>query len=243
VTFWDQSSENNITSLSTHHYTCFNETGVCSSLAYAFYYDPIGRLNYINLMGGKGIEDALEEMLYSNNVNTKDSIMKLGIELWYKKYMLSYDSYIDDTIYCNDRSIRSMGGFNPDGGGMASLLIFRGYPLGTDLSCANITDKFSISNSSAQLTYKVGLMSALEMNLLNQNSARKSGQSYWLFSPGRFGNQYAIHYSTDVNGDLGTIYTNSVYGVRPAISLIPGIEYTSGDGSMANPYVVDTNNN
>ncbi len=81
------------------------------------------------------------------------------------------------------------------------------------------------------------------MNLLNQNSARKSGQSYWLFSPGRFGNQYAIHYSTDVNGDLGTIYTNSVYGVRPAISLIPGIEYTSGDGSMANPYVVDTNNN
>ena len=32
-------------------------------------------------------------------------------------------------------------------------------------------------------------------------------------------------------------------GVRPTISLIPGIEYTDGDGSMANPYVVDTSGN
>ena len=30
------------------------------------------------------------------------------------------------------------------------------------------------------------------------------------------------------------------YGVRPAISLKPRIEYISGEGSMANPYIVAT---
>jgi hypothetical protein len=28
-------------------------------------------------------------------------------------------------------------------------------------------------------------------------------------------------------------------GVRPAVSLIPGIGYSDGDGSMANPYKVE----
>ncbi len=31
-------------------------------------------------------------------------------------------------------------------------------------------------------------------------------------------------------------------GVRPAISLRPGIEYLEGDGSMDSPYIIDTDN-
>jgi hypothetical protein len=198
----------------------------------------------MSLTGVNDIETALTNMLSSNNVNTKNSTMKLGIDAWYKKYLLPYDSYIDDTIYCNDRSIRSLGEFNPDGGGVTSsssnYLKFKESNVGTGLSCTNVTDKFSVSNSSAELTYKVGLMSSPEMNLLNQSNARKTGQVYWLVSPLYFINYGAYGRYVTSDGSWGGYYVDFAYGARPAVSLIPGIEYTSGDGSMANPYVVDT---
>ncbi len=239
VTFWDTLDSGNITSLSTHHYTCFDTTGVCSTLSYVEY-NYNGKLFYIDLTGGKDVDDILEEMLSANNVNTKNSIIKTGIDAWYKKYLLSYDNYIDDTIYCNDRSIRSLGGFNPNGGSVTSYLQFKEYSVGSDLSCANVTDKFSISNSSAQLTYKVGLMSVPEMNLLYNENARKTGEDYRLVTPYYF----SANSSDRILTSQGYWNTGSVvsdpYGARPAVSLIPGMRYSSGDGSMANPYVVDT---
>ncbi len=246
VTFWDTIDSSNTTSLNTHHYTCFDATGVCSTLSYVYYKgtgSDDGRLHYINLTGGKGVEDALEEMLSASNVNVKNSTIKTGIDAWYKKYLLPYDSYIDDTIYCNDRSIKALNGFNPNGGTLTGYLQFKEYTVGTDLNCTNITDRFSASNSSAQLTYKVGLMSLPEVNLLNQTNARKTGQYYWLVSPSHFSSGSATVRLVDSAGTL-TLSNGVGYakGLRPAVSLIPGMRYSSGDGSMANPYVVDTNN-
>jgi uncharacterized membrane protein required for colicin V production len=50
-----------------------------------------------------------------------------------------------------------------------------------------------------------------------------------------------VAYSRRVNavGDLFNGYVDVAYGVRPAVSLTPGIEYSDGDGSMANPYKVE----
>ena len=78
-----------------------------------------------------------------------------------------YDDYIEDTIFCNDRSIRNLNGWNPDGGSTSSCLQFKEYNSTSDLSCTNTTDKFSVANTLAQLTYKVGLATSPEMNLLN----------------------------------------------------------------------------
>jgi hypothetical protein len=43
------------------------------------------------------------------------------------------------------------------------------------------------------------------------------------------------------NGDFDYTSTNSENGLRPVISLRPGMSYDGGDGSMDSPYVVDTN--
>ncbi len=184
----------------------------------------------------------------ANDVNTNDSTIKKGVEAWYKKYLLSYDNYVDDTVYCNDRSTVSLGVFTQNGGdiirGESNYLQFNGYYGGfsglnpRDLSCANITDKFSVSNNSAKLTYKVGLATLPEMNLLNQGNARVTGQKYWILSPSYYSNGSYMNY-VDTNGSF--IGGKDEYGVRPAISLKPGLKYSSGDGSMANPYVVDLN--
>ena len=191
---------------------------------------------YINLTGGKSVEDAQNEMLLNNNINQINSTIKIGIDAWYKKYMTMYTSALEDTIFCNDRSIRNIGGWNPDEGNVTSALEFNGY--NNNMSCSNITDKFSLANSNAQLTYPVGLLNYSEAKLVNAYKVLKTGQDWWLNSPYDFSFDRALVLTVGTYG-YSTNDADHDYGVRPTISLKPGTEYKAGDGSMENPYIVE----
>ena len=231
---------NNMNNISTHHYMCVEYgTKSCAEVAYVYYYTGSGTMHYITLRDGvTTVDKALEDMLTKNTTN---STMKSGVDAWYKHYLLEdYDDYIEDTIFCNDRSIRALNGWNSDGGMTNTYLQFKEYSDISDLSCTNTTDQFSVSNNNAKLTYKVGLMSSPEMNIMNNSNARKTGQYYWLVSPYYFSNgSSAIGRGVDTNGNMNSSFVNDAVGVRPAVSLTPGIEYSDGDGSMANPYKVE----
>ena len=82
-------------------------------------------------------------------------------------------------------------------------------------------------------------MSSPEMNIMNNRNALKTGQYYWLVAPGYFGINSAGGRHVDENGYMNRNGVSHAYGVRPAVSLTPGIEYSDGDGSMANPYKVE----
>ena len=224
-------------------YTCWNTTGECTTLSYIYYVSGTTSY-YVNLTDGKSIEEAKNEMLYNNDVNTINSTMKSGVDAWYKHYLLEdYDDYIEDTIFCNDRTQRNAdaNGWNPNGGSVSTYMYFKEYNVTSDFSCTNTTDRFSVSNPSAALTYKVGLMSSPEMNILNNNNARKTGQWYWLASPYLFNTgSGAFGRFVVTNGSMNYYYVNYTNGVRPTISLKPGTIYSNGDGSMTNPYVVAT---
>ena len=196
---------------------------------------------YILLENGvETVDTTLNEMLYDNNVNTKDSAIKKLIEEWYYNNLREYDEYLEETIYCNDRSIRNIAGWKDDGGNPDSYLLFKEYNSISDLSCSNETDKFSISNNKAKLKYKVGLTSKSEMNLINNSIARKTGASYWLGSPYSFYiNDARVRY-VNTDRDLAGDNVSYSYGARPSVSLKPGTVPVSGDGSMNSPYVVDT---
>ena len=162
---------NNLNNISTHHYMCVsNGLKTCSTVAYIYYYTGSGTVYYITLSNGvESVEKAMEDMFTKNTTN---STIKSGVDAWYKHYLLeNYDNYIEDTIYCNDRSIRALNGWNPNGGMTNTYLQFKEYNVTSDLSCTNTTDRFSVSNSSATLTYKVGLMSSPEMNIMNNSNA------------------------------------------------------------------------
>ena len=232
---------NNMNNISTHHYMCVsNGLKTCATVAYVYYYTGTGTMYYITLKDGvTTVDKALEDMLTKNTTN---STIKSGIDAWYKHYLLEdYDDYIEDTIFCNDRSIRAINGWNPDGGNTLDHLQFKEYSITNDLSCANTTDQFSTTNTNAQLTYKVGLMSSPEMNILNNSNAQKTGQIYWLASPFHFYSSGAVGRRVGTGGGVSYLGATGAAGVRPAISLTPGTTYATGDGSMANPYVVSTN--
>ena len=240
-TFWDYYDSTNQEYLSTHHYTCLENGSSCTTVSYMNYlsYDMF----YSQITGVENVAVALNNMLYANDVNTKNSNIKTAIEAWYAKYLSKYDSYIEDTIFCNNRTIGNLGTWNPDGGPVMEMhnhdLIFKGQSSNKDLSCDRDTDKFSTINTSAQLTYKVGLMSNPEMNLLRNNKVRVTGSSYWLFSPHSFKYGDARANVVGSSGVWGHEYVSVSQGVRPAISLIPGIEFVSGNGSMVDPFIID----
>jgi len=69
-------------------------------------------------------------------------------------------------------------------------------------------------------------------------SPNGSGNYYWALSPHRFDYNFAVGYNVDSDGNgSGGIMSYFSYGVRPAVSLRAGTQYSSGDGSSDKPFV------
>ena len=230
----------NISKINNTHYTCFTAGDECSSVYYVYYAN--GNYIYsIKLNNGENISGALVNMFNSSTTNSKDSIIKQLVESWYAHSFISYTSYLADTVYCNDRSIKSLGGFNPSGGSLSSPLTFNGTS-NTSLLCSNEADRFSVSNSVAPLKYPIGLLSGAEANLLGNNKVRASGSKYWLMSPSSLTGTSIGQFVVETTGTLNSaVSINSSNYIRPVITLKGSLTLVSGDGSVTSPYVVSTN--
>ncbi len=243
IKIWDFVNSSNRTSLNNSHYTCLNGSTSCSSIAYVYYLtepDAANYYYYVLLEDGKSIDDAVDEMLYNDDVNTTDSIIKTNIDNWYSRNMTSYTNKLEDTVFCYDRtqSNKNDNGWNPNGGKVNTSMYFNQQTF----LCQNDTDKFSVSNNKAKLTYPVGLPSYMEMIMLynGDTSLIITGENYWLGTPHFF--LYASSYQSNVPESNSSSGEGRVYkynGVRPVVSLKPGTVYVSGEGSRDNPYVVD----
>lgn len=233
----------------THHYTCNNTYGSCSTVRYYF-----GWNNYIELTKGKKIEEALfDDMLKSDSSNSISSTIKTSLDNWFQSNMNRYTDYLEDTVFCNDRTITNYeeSGWNPNGNLISEALNFSPYERqSADLKCVNETDRYSTSNPRAKLNYPVGLISMDEV-LLTKSTAKTIGDDtfldigtyYWTISPGKFDplNGNAEPYRMYTSGYMFPFYTYNKGGVRPVISLKPHTVYTEGDGSKDTPYIISTN--
>ncbi|MBQ3308043.1 MAG: hypothetical protein IJG68_07635 [Bacilli bacterium] len=224
-----------------HHYTCNNTTGSCSTVRYYYAYDYDVDTNkqyeyYTELSDGRTIEEALEDMLSADDVNQTNSTIKTFIDTWYQNNMTAYTSKLEDTIFCNDRSISNYGGWNPNGGSKNKSLQFKNNSLNNDLSCTNITDQFSMNNNKAQLTYPVGLMTRNESTFFS-NLLLTETENIWLLSPENFFTNKAYVTYTPYSGHK--LVVSNVFGVRPVVVLKAGTRVTGGDGNKLNPYVVE----
>ena len=200
----------------------------------------------------------------STHANTNDSTIKGVIDTWYQNNMTSYTSQLEDTVWCNDRSIVTDLA-NSNGGNYSSYTIL-GY--GTNktlygpasrvgenvsnptptLKCAQNNDKFTVdvSNGNGALTYPVGLITADEMayaggrySSSNRSFYLYTGQFYWALSPYYFGGSTARGFILSSGGALSGSNVVNSRGVRPSVSLQPGIGMTGGSGTAADPFVIE----
>ena len=212
--------------------------------------------------------------LDSNRTNENDSYIKDYIDKWYdgtgastlydyfdkNNSLIKYETYLSkDAIYCNDRTINS---FNGNAYSLTGDFEFNSYTKlynnnKPSYDCANVSDKFSVNNASAKLTYPIALMTADEIVyaggttstaiaepyswfIKNSNDTEVVDKTWWTMSPARFNNNkiqvYQWHYS---NKRLVYNVVLSL-GVRPVISLKGNNKWKSGDGSASNPYEIVT---
>ena len=233
--------------INSTHYTCFTTDSTCEEVYYV-YYTNSDNAYYITLTDGKRVDDAINEMLYADDVNKTDSKIKSYIDSWYKDNMTSFTDKLEDTIFCNDRTILNKNGWDSNGGDTSAGLTFKNAKSNYSLACTNETDRFSMSNSKAKLTYPIGLLSAPEVWLAYRNASLstyylRSRNDYWIITPKNwfYESLYitsAMNFYVRASGALQGYSVSFSKGVKPVISLKPGTEYTSGDGSYTNPFVV-----
>ena len=234
--------------LSTKHYTCLSTSSSCSTVYYIHYMrSATDTAYYMTLTNGKKIEDALDEML---NYNTTNSNIKTVIDNWYSTNMTNATEYLENAIYCNNRNISNLGGWNPNGGSLTTTLQFNDYKSSNyRLTCQDKEDQFTLKVDSGgtlsygnnMLDYPVGLLTNKEaslafgdtmINYLNNNTA------YWLLSPNNFdtGNDKV---SIVGNGNLRTNGVGNGSGVRPAVSLLTKVKLSGeGNGTVESPYIL-----
>ena len=241
VNLWNYGTNSN--AIQNYRYTCNNTTGTCSEVRYVISqsFNSTGSYSYITLNGEEDIDEAKDNMFFAQGVNTNSSEAKFLVDEWYRKNFISNASYLEDSIFCADRTISNLGFLD------STSTITTGASIGfnaasgtTGLLCSNVTDQFSVANQSAHLTYPVGLASLSELYLLGDNSIRSIGIDYWTMTP------HVYSGGSDVkvikpNGDTANsqVAVTISKDLRPVISLKPGVKYTSGDGSKDTPYRID----
>ena len=229
--------------INNNHYTCMTTGTTCSSIYYVYYTNSTDAY-YITLTNRKSVNDALNEMLYADDVNKNDSTIKAYIDNWYENNLASYEDKLEDTVFCNDRSMsnESSNGWNPNGGSTSTSLQFKNYSTSNQsLVCANETDRFSVNNPKAQLKYPIGLLSVPELILAGYGDSNYFNNELWawLASP--------VYFSSNVAYVRGVIPSgwnfygvNYSRGVRPSVSIKPGTSFFSGNGSYTSPFVIES---
>lgn len=230
---------NNYKKLDNSRYTCWNTSGTCKVISYIFSVSSSSSTFYINMENKTSVEIALNEMLRATDVNKKNSTIKSMIDLWYSRNMTQYTDYLEDTVWCNSRRISELGGWNPNGGESSDVLNFWSYSNNGDLTCPDEIDSFTVNsqNGNGALTYPVGLVTRSESSLFS--GLLSSGNSNWTLSPysfGVMGDMYGYFVNTTESYDNS--YVRLDFGVRPSVSLRAGLKYSTGDGSVNNPYVI-----
>ena len=107
------------------------------------------------------METALDEMFS----NTTNSTIKSFIDNWYTTNLSTEEANLEDTVWCNDREIYQLGGWNPDGGNTSEYMYFKPYERVEilrypRLTCKRINDSFtkSSSNGNGSLSNPIGLL-------------------------------------------------------------------------------------
>ena len=195
--------------------------------------------------------------------NTTDSTIKAFIDSWYENNLTAYTKYIStEAVYCNDRELASGQTYSTT----SSFDYVSWERIKTNkqptYNCTNMSDAFSVNNTSAKLDYPVSLMTADEiafaggvayttMNtpyawfISNSAGTQVSTTDWWSLSPSSWSSGWNGSSTYFWSWDSDNAYLNSsivgTLGVRPVISLKSCIKYSTGNGTSETPYeIVET---
>ena len=245
--------EKEYTNVTTKHYTCFSSSDNCQTVNYInTIFSEDKYCYYVTLSNGQTELDILERTL-GNVENSNNSNIKKNIDSWFKSNLLDKEQYLEDTVFCNDREYSniSTSGWNKDYSNYDGWLKFNSHQRlenkKPNLTCSRTNDKFTVNEDrgNGDLTYPVGLITADEMALaggvilqINTSYYLYNEVDSWSLSPYYFTYWHTIMFDITSSGKFSNIAVTHDCGTRPLVSLKPGIQIESGNGSKNNPYVI-----
>ena len=196
--------------------------------------------------------------------NTRSTIKTYIEDTWYANNMTAYTNKLESVAgYCNDRTLYnndysqqlSNVDTSQNNSFGASYRVGYNSPVkAPSLTCprGDVDNYRYVANSNGtanELKYPAALLTADEVTLAgsgyntvlpyNAKSFLRSGNRFWLLSPNIRGSDgYASEFTLHWIGLLGSHGVNNAEGVRPAISLKPGMAIVSGTGTATDPWVV-----
>ena len=193
----------------------------------------------------------------SAHANTNKSTILINLETWYTNNLKTYESVIDDTVWCNDKTNVTDTSYNPwgysnvTGLGYGTNVTYYGATqrlVGTSGSAGGTGPSLKCNGELSKINSKVGLITADELAYAGYAYAKNNTTTYlqenatdtywWSLSPIYFDGGRAGVWNVD--GSSGYFVRSSVYntyGVRPSISLKPSTNVT-GEGTSSTPYII-----
>ena len=192
----------------------------------------------------------------TTHANTNKSTILTNLETWYTNNLKTYESVIDDTVWCNDKTNVTDTSYDPwsmtpNGLGYGANKTYYGATqrlVGTSGSAGGTGPSLKCNGELSKINSKVGLITADELalagyayNISNTTTYLQENATdtyWWSLSPNHFNGDYASVWG--VNGSYGFFGNYSVsnaYGVRPSISLKSTTNVT-GEGTSSSPYII-----
>ena len=192
----------------------------------------------------------------TTHANTNKSAILTNLETWYNNNLKTYESVIDDNVWCTDKTnvtdtTYDPWGWSPNGLGYAKNVTYYVSTqrlVSTSNSAGGTGPSLKCNGELSKINSKVGLLTADEIALAGSVYGNYNRSTYlqenatdiywWSLSSRFFNGSFARVWVVDsgylCNGDV-----SSAYGLRPAISLVSTVTISRGTGTSEDPYVVN----
>ncbi len=195
--------------------------------------EPIKYSNYTNASDYTGFTYIYNNETINNNITNQ-------LFDWYQNNLITYDSYIVNSKYCNDSSREFKNGQS----------YFGAYQrLNNDKKPSTVCPETN-NDYGGEYKQKIGLLTADEVaisgavyNQENPNYYLNNGTTFYTMSPSTFmyGYQAYVMY-VDETGTLTSTLTTKEQGLRPVITLSSHLT-SEGTGTLTDPYRIISKDN
>ena len=197
----------------------------------------------------------------ATHANTNNSTILTNLEAWYNNNLKTYESVIDDNVWCNDKTnvtdeTYDPWNYTPNGLGYANNVTFYGATQrlvsSTSGSAGGTGLSLKCNGKLSKITSKIGLITADELAFAGYAAGTTAGTGntttylqenatdtyWWSLSPGNFyGNSARVWIVGGSSGVFGHRSVGNTSAVRPSISLKSTTNVT-GNGTSSSPFVV-----
>ena len=197
----------------------------------------------------------------TTHANTNNSTILTNLEAWYNNNLKTYESVIDDNVWCNDKTnvtdeTYDPWNYTPNGLGYANNVTFYGATQrlvsSTSGSAGGTGLSLKCNGKLSKITSKIGLITADELAFAGYAAGTTAGTGntttylqenatdtyWWSLSPGNFyGNSARVWIVGGSSGVFGHRSVGNTSAVRPSISLKSTTNVT-GNGTSSSPFVV-----